>query len=106
MGYYTNYRLDNISPSGSEIAVPEDVSYKDILEEFFEGQDMEECKWYDHVDDMLKVSLVNPDVKFETSGVGEENGDQWKAVFLNGKYKKVLAKIVFDDFDEVEWKDV
>ena len=33
-----------------------------------------------------------------------QNGDQWKCVFLNGKYKKVVAEITFKDFKDVEWK--
>ena len=53
---------------------------------------------------MLKVSLANPDVEFRTSGVGEEPEDQWQCVFLNGKYKKVVAEITFKDFKDVEWK--
>ena len=38
-------------------------------------------------------------------GVGEENGDQWQCVFLNGKYKKVVAEITFKDFKDVEWSE-
>lgn len=100
MGYYTDFSLDSYH---EDVIIPEDVSdYCD--DDFFSGRNLCDLKWYEHVDDMLKVSLANPDVEFRTSGVGEENGDQWQCVFLNGKYKKVIAEITFKDFKDVEWK--
>lgn len=100
MGYCTDFSLDSYHEG---VVIPEDVSgYCDKY--FFDCKEMFGIKWYDHIEDMLKVSLANPDVEFHTSGIGEENGDQWKCVFLNGKYKKVVAEIVFKDFKDVEWK--
>ena len=100
MGYYTEFSLDSYH---EDVIIPEDVS--DYCDDgFFSGGNLCDLKWYDHIDDMLKVSLANPDVEFHTSGVGEENGDQWQCVFLNGKYKKVVAEITFKDFKDVEWK--
>ena len=100
MGYYTNFSLDSYH---EDVTIPEGVTVW-CDQDFFDSKEVREAKWYDHIDDMLKVSLANPDVEFRTSGDGEENGDQWQCVFLNGKYKKVVAEITFKDFKDVEWK--
>ena len=100
MGYYTNFSLDSYH---EDVIIPEGVTgWCD--QDFFDDKEVNDAKWYHHIEDMLKVSLANPDIEFRTSGVGEENGDQWKCVFLNGKYKKVVAEITFKDFKDVEWK--
>ena len=100
MGYYTNFSLDSYH---EDVIILEGVTgWCD--QDFFDSKEVRDAKWYGHIDDMLKVSLANPDVEFRTSGVGEENGDQWQCVFLNGKYKKVVAEITFKDFKDVEWK--
>ena len=100
MGYYTNFSLDS---HHEDVVIPEGVT-SCCDQYFFDSKEVYGEKWYDHIKDMLKVSLANPDVEFRTSGVGEENGDQWQCVFLNGKYKKVVAEITFKDFKDVEWK--
>ena len=100
MDYYTDFSLDSYH---KDVVIPEDVSgWCD--DEFFSGRTLHVIRWYDHIEDMLKVSLANPDVEFRTSGVGEEPEDRWQCVFLNGKYKKVVAEITFKDFKDVEWK--
>ena len=100
MGYYTDFCLDS---HHEDVIIPEGVS--DWCDQyFFDSKEVYGEKWYHHIEDMLKVSLANPDVEFRTSGVGEENGDQWQCAFLNGKYKKVVAEITFKDFKDVEWK--
>ena len=103
MGYYTDFSLDSYH---EDVIIPEGVTgYCD--QDFFDSKEAHDAKWYHHIEDMLKVSLANPDVEFRTSGVGEEPEepeDQWQCVFLNGKYKKVVAEITFKDFKDVEWK--
>ena len=99
MGYYTDFSLDSYH---EDVVIPEGVI--DLYEQdFFDAKEVHNAKWYEHIDDMLKVSLANPDVEFRTSGVGEEPEDRWQCVFLNGKYKKVVAEITFKDFKDVEW---
>ena len=100
MGYYTNFSLDSYH---EDVVLPEEVTGC-CDQDFFYSKEVCDVKWYDHIEDMLKVSLANPDVEFRTSGVGEEPEDQWQCVFLNGKYKKVVAEITFKDFKDVEWK--
>ena len=100
MGYYTDFSLDSYH---EDVVIPEGVTYC-CDKYFFDSKEVYVAKWYQHIEDMLKVSLANPDIEFRTSGVGEEKGDQWQCVFLNGKYKKVIAEMTFKDFKDVEWK--
>lgn len=100
MGYYTDFSLDSCH---EDVIIPDGVSGC-YLSEFFDEGVLYDMKWYDHIEDMVKVSLANPNQEFMTSGVGEENGDQWKCIFLNGKYKKAKAEIVFKGFKCVEWE--
>ena len=51
---------------------------------------------------MREVSKQHPNVLFELSGEGGENGDLWKAYFKNGKMQMCKAKIIYDDFDEAQ----
>lgn len=57
----------------------------------------EECKWYDHDEDMRRFSKLHPDLVFTLMGEGENNEDIWKAVYVNGKGKRVKARIVFEE---------
>ena len=37
-------------------------------------------KWYDHDEDMVKLSLRFPNYAFILEGAGEENGDLWRTI--------------------------
>ena len=95
MGYYTRFELEVISDGDYETdyeeVVREQVNYNPFIEE---------TKWYDFEKDMREVSKQHPNVLFELSGEGEENGDLWKAYFKDGKMQMCKAKIEYDDFNE------
>lgn len=104
MGYLTNYKLKTVK---SETAIQDilmtipDEEFDDIfygLER--DGRTYDSVKWYQHEKDMKELSEKFPDVVFELSGEGEENGDIWKKYFKNGKMQACHAKIVFDEFNE------
>lgn len=57
-------------------------------------------RWYDHDEDMIKVSKQFPDIMFELRGDGEESEDFWKTYYLNGKLQFAPAAITYPDFDE------
>ena len=93
MGYYTDYDFSNNRADVIE-KIEEASSYGKSSDGAYYG-----IKWYDWCDDMKEVSKKFPDEYIHISGVGEENGDQWKAVFKDGKYLCNQARIVIDDFD-------
>ena len=93
MGYSTLYKLHTIPA----------LAYSEIndLLKYFDGEALEpdpfavlaepevlfgdSCKWYEHNDDMKKVSKKHPDVVFILDGEGEESGDVWRKFYKNGK---------------------
>jgi hypothetical protein len=61
---------------------------------------IENCKWYDHTEDMLKISKEYPEFIFKLRGEGEENGDMWVKYYKNGRYQTCEAEIFYPPFDE------
>ena len=49
------------------------------------------AKWYEHENDMARVSLKWPDVVFRLDGDGEETGDLWTKYWSNGKVQTERA---------------
>lgn len=112
MGYYTRFDLE-IQPNPNaeqemeitlEIAsffgMREEVTIKTHYSEFLE----QEMKWYEHDEDMLKLSKKFKDFLFTLGGEGEESGDIWTCYYKNGKKQHEKAKIVQGDFDENKLK--
>lgn len=110
MGYQTRYSL-TIEHQGSDpvsklleearvlsVKIP---NYCDIEELIADGID---CKWYDHDEDMKKISADFPDILFKLEGEGEESGDIWKTYYKGGKAQHCRAKIVFPEFDPSKLK--
>jgi hypothetical protein len=119
MGYYTTYEL---STKGNKYKVSDIVSYmskkyhsdsysyyafqyefkdniKDESTSDFELYG-EQCKWYEHDEEMIELSLRFPETVFCLYGEGEESGDIWYTYYKNGKTQYCPAKIVFDEYDE------
>lgn len=115
MGYYTNhnlkiYQIDNALINNDETKRKEleerineaisnhpDMEYAvgSVTEDWYNDS----CKWYEHVEDMIKFSKQFPDVVFELEGIGEENGDMWKEYYKNGKYQHCPAKITYEEYN-------
>lgn len=128
MGYYTNYSLEikrtdgvegcgHAAPQGAKfcpecgrnLAEPFSVNQpvinyaNSIMEYHIEdalNNDAGDWKWYEHEDDMRKISNAFAGYLFVLSGEGEEPGDIWKKYFLNGKCQDERAKIAIAEFDE------
>jgi len=124
MGYYTYFNLDiykderkkdkkkwssdlkELDPYGEEewgdepIAVlrgfSEDAAW--ALNE--EGGGVEGCKWYDHDQDLIRLSKMFPDIVFRLYGEGEEKDDVWYEYYKDGKIQTCRARITFDSYDE------
>jgi hypothetical protein len=99
MGYYTQYDLEIIDGSNGLI--------KDLIDECEEagyaleanGDCSQECKWYDHKEDLTTFSKKHPEALFMLSGEGEDNGDAWHEYYRNGKVQVCKAKLVYPVFN-------
>lgn len=112
MGYYTLYSITayNYKDGQKEMIVEiNDTRHSFDDEEQVFVDDIESivgylptkdsCKWYEHTEDMLKLSKKHPSILFKLHGEGEETGDIWNKWFLNGKMQVCLAEIVIPDFN-------
>ena len=102
MGCYTAYTLrapGNLEMEAGIIeafrADCEDAAY--ALNE--NGNPKEYSKWYEHEEDMKKLSRKYPDVLLLLEGSGEGPCDRWKKYFLGGKVQVCLPSITFEPFD-------
>ena len=64
-----------------------------------DGSVADSCKWYDHDEDMRRISKEYPDTLFHLHGEGEECGDIWDATYKNGLCHHRQAEIEIDPFD-------
>lgn len=53
-------------------------------------------KWYDHLDDLLRLSKQFPYLKIELQREGEDRLDIEKSYYFNGNVQVSPGKIVFD----------
>lgn len=104
MGYYTRYTLsiencDDVEERILELrTLNENANY--ALTET--GNSANECKWYEHDDDLLWFSSQYPEEIYTLEGEGEEQPDLWKKYYKNGKMQKAVATIVYDSYDEAK----
>jgi hypothetical protein len=92
MGYYTQYEIEYVDGAEEDqvlSAIHTVSGYSSI--------DCDGIKWYDHEEDMRKVSLMFPDATICISGIGEEQPDMWKKWFRNGKMKTANATITYNE---------
>ncbi len=86
-------------------ALEEISDLKEELGYFLQGlKNCDEMKWYDHEDDMRRISAAFPDFLFKLSGEGEEKTDVWTKWFLNSKMQGGMAQIVMPEFDPKGFK--
>ena len=85
MGYYTQYTLKAYHPKGQGLGLPVPVDatllkgcpgYNYAIN--YDGDTLSEVKWYDYDADMKDFSKLHPELIFELSGKGEEDGDFWR----------------------------
>lgn len=109
MGYLTNYKISFIHFGKTEMPTEADIvnalnsinpydfgigeDESPLLEDFFE----EPIKWYDHIEDMIKLSKVFPETLFILDGWGEELGDVWRELYMDEE--RVRADLMFSFLD-------
>lgn len=95
MGYYTYYSLEvrdlntkNLISEELEAEITRKIAtileLEDNKDTTFENLFMEELKWYDHEEDMLKLSKEYPDCVFILQGEGEDRKDLWRNYYCRG----------------------
>lgn len=118
MGYYTKFYLKaiDLKPSPDRPVFDEDffnslelcgfsaddkpwVDYGCLDGRLALG-DGESYKWYEHDDEMKKVSEKYRDIVFILDGDGEESGDIWRAFYLNGHVHKWCLEIKLPEWSE------
>lgn len=110
MGYYTNFTLgcyDNRANSfdisfETKLGKALTAALHEINEYYFDDDfdlktfSYDSCKWYDHDEDMVKLSLRFPDYTFILEGEGEETGDLWRTIYHDGQLERLNVKIVYE----------
>lgn len=120
MGYLTDYDLTWSGATGTARPCPHCdgkgmLPVDDVVQEFvntelflYDGTEpvadslQDSCKWYDHEDDMKRLSKLFPDVVFTLKGTGEEAGDVWVKYFKDGKVQVDKAEIRLAEFDPMK----
>lgn len=100
MGYLTNYSLRVIGQT--DVDHEEQIGEASTYGSTYIFQ--EDCKWYDHEDDMRDYSKLYPELVFVLEGKGEDYDDIWIKYFKNGKMQSCYATISFEEFDETKLK--
>lgn len=62
----------------------------------------DECKWYNHQEELEAASAKHRDIVFVLDGEGSDAGDIWREFYLNGK----LIHRWRPDITPPEWGDV
>ena len=94
MGTYTYYSLKS---SEGIRTIPMGVEDKHNVECLFTYKGVE-AKWYNHRNDLAKVSRANPTVLIVVECHSEDD-DYWKLVLLNGILKEVEGSVVYPEID-------
>ena len=128
MGYLTTFTLDCYDNHTNSLDISFETDFgkaltaalHEINPYYFEDDfdlktlSYDSCKWYDHDEDMVKLSLRFPNYTFILEGEGEETGDLWKTIYHDGKLERLnvkivyekpqsdFAKIVYDIYDDIE----
>lgn len=59
-----------------------------------------DLSWYDHEEDMVKLSQQFPDILFILSGNGENAEDLWKKYFFGGLVQRAPAQITYEELNK------
>ena len=94
MSIYTYYSLKS---SEGIRTIPMSVEDKYNVECLFNYRGVA-AKWYNHRNDLAKVSRANPTVLIVVECHSEDD-DYWKLVLLNGILKEVEGVVVYPEID-------
>lgn len=100
MGYYTSYSMEVIN--GNPDLIKQFREECDEARYSFddEGNSIENNKWYKSNEDLKEFSKKHPEALLLLEGEGEDSPDFWREYWKNGKVQRIIAKIVYDEYDE------
>ena len=100
MGYYATFRFCLEEGSKEQY----DAMLKDVHElmviDPLSADYCFEAKWYNHEEDLEKISKKYPDIAFSVEGDGEDFDDHWIQYWHNGK--SYSEKIHFKSYNEIK----
>lgn len=110
MGYYTRFRLSVLPAKSIDIQDQVNKFYEDVeadrvvgMEEYILPNILDSndtMKWYEHQEDMIRVSELYPQLIFLLEGEGREDEvDVWRCYYKNGKYIHQDAMLTFEEPD-------
>ena len=118
MGYETRYSLEvrlmaasmkavkGVDSNGNPatVFIPDTIDTEALIREVQTASGYaylfsDACKWYNHQEQLLKISKKYPNALFVLSGEGENNDDLWIKYFKNGKMQKRIAQITYEPLD-------
>jgi len=110
MGYYTYYKLsvvneedftkEQLQDAASRLAKRLDYDGEIPTSDPFAWLGNESMKWYDHEEDLMRLSDEYPDMVFFLEGWGEEFDDVWRKYFKNGAFKSYHRHYYWDPVPE------
>ena len=117
VGYYTRFRVSFRSVGEPDPYLP--FIQTDTAEAFVptlnallvdgvfqpDGWSCDTLKWYDWELDMMRASAQMPGVLMILTGSGEDDGDLWRAYFLDGRVQSVRSVVEFPPFDQDSLRD-
>jgi hypothetical protein len=104
MSYNTWYELKHDAAGDpKKKAIEEYIEANEELRDAV-GSNQSHVKWYEHDDDMLKLSKEFPEVTFILSGEGEESDDMWESKYKDGKMATRCPVIEWPEFGELKEK--
>lgn len=98
MGYLTTYKLEIEKDGEQYVYLPDAI--KELLEIVEFDPFDESCKWYDHAEDMIELSIRHKGTVFVLFGEGEDAGNLWRKYFKDGKTQESPAIISYIPYNE------
>ena len=100
MGYSTSYTLEHNVPEADWPDVQDQFDTLGAGNIFYNGT-WTDISWYEHEEDLLRISTHFPKFTFTLTGIGEAADDMWKKRFRAGAVEEVRAEIVWPEFKEL-----
>lgn len=109
MGYYTYHTLsmESANPINAQniydFAEQKGMDFAYGFDPYGAGfETRDQMKWYEHEEEMRKISEAFPDILFILHGEGEEQGDIWDEYYKRGKMQRCNAEVVIPPYNPNE----